>query len=75
MNVKLFYETHGRFPSAQEFRLLKEATAGQTVAPSEADTAEVKLIEYARMGNLEEVKRLVPRVSKIDAEPNKITGM
>ena len=71
MNVKLFFETHGRFPSQQEFRLIKE-NIKLTTRPQESTKSynpQDMFVEAAKEGNLEECQRLIPLIRSVDAAP------
>lgn len=80
MNVKLFYDTHGRFPSQHEFKMLKEQTLAQQnlrqqqpSAPEES--VESQWISAARTGDLATLKRLRPQMRSVDEPINNVTAL
>jgi len=57
MSVKLFYETHGRFPTQQEFRLLKESAPPKLI-PADND-AQGQFVKACQNGERDRVKELL----------------
>lgn len=56
MLVKTFYTTHGRFPSQQEFRMLKEMNEKRNIEPK---TLEDELTEACKQNRLNLVKEYI----------------
>lgn len=78
MSVKLFFETHGRFPTTDEFRLIRTFKQHQPDTLSESTTLfannEVnpmyQFVRAARQGDLETIQSLMNCVQHIDSPAN-----
>eukprot|EP00461_Guttulinopsis_vulgaris_P001313 UN01313 len=81
MSVKLFFETHGRFPTTDEFRLIRTFKQHQPDTISECKELLILndeghnpvfcLVRAARLGNMQQVARLAPIIgAPLDATAN-----
>lgn len=67
MNVKKFFQIHGRFPSQHEFRQIREYVIKNRLDLNNPKlTPDDKFVEACRLGDMALMESLLPNISSID---------